>query len=138
MPQLTGLPLYFENPIGRLYEHPDGYAIIAYNSGPRQLATFQAFLQHLENLLRRHGWHKVLADHRQLAPFTEEEHTFLHEHWLQTAHAIQQQMLTAVLIPAERLAQLPAKQHQTVHVGTLTYHLFTDAAAAAAWLHFLA
>ncbi|RPD45226.1 hypothetical protein DNI29_17695 [Hymenobacter sediminis] len=134
MPQLAGLPLYFENPIGRLYEHPDGYAIIAYNPGPRQLATFQAFLQHLENMLRRHGWNKILADHRQLTPFTEEEHVFLHEHWLQTSHASGQQMLTAVLISAEQLAELPAEQQQTAHVGTLTYHLFADVASATAWL----
>ena len=138
MPQLAGLPLYFENPIGRLYEHPDGYAIIAYNRGPRQLATFQSFLQHLENLLQRHGWNKVLADHRQLTPFTEEEHVFLHENWLQISHAAGQQMLAAVLIPAERLALLPAEQQHTARVGALTYHLFTDVASATAWLRPLA
>lgn len=138
MPQLAGLPLYFENPIGRLYEHPDGYAIIIYSRGPRQLATFQAFLQHLENLLKRRGWNKTLADHRHMMPFTEEEQVFLQENWLQTSHAVQQQMLTAVLISAELLAQVPAEQQQTMHVGALTYRLFTDVASATTWLRALA
>ena len=52
---LAGLPLYFENPIGRLYEHPDGYVVVDYNAGARKLTEFQAFLHHLEHLLRRHG-----------------------------------------------------------------------------------
>ncbi|TGE04789.1 hypothetical protein [Hymenobacter fodinae] len=139
MPQLAGLPLYFENPTGRLYEHPDGYAILTYNRAPRQLATFQAFLQHLENLLKRHGWNKILADHRQMTPFTQEEQTFLHEHWLLLSHTVQKGMFSAVLIPDEPLAQLPAEQ-QTPHpmrVGELTYHLFTQVEPATAWLRSL-
>lgn len=133
MPQLAGLPLYFENPVGRLYEHPDGYAIMLYKPGLRQLATFQAFLQHLENLLQRHGWNKVLADHRYMTPFTEEEHAFLHENWLQLSHAAGQHMQAALLITAERFAQVPAEQ-QSAQVGTMIYHLFTDVVSATAWL----
>ncbi|RSK33188.1 hypothetical protein [Hymenobacter metallilatus] len=135
MPQLAGLPLYFENPIGRFYEHPDGYVIIDYNAGPRNLETFQSFLHHLENLLKRRGWNKMLGDHRRMDPFTEQEHDFINNQWLQVSHALQQEMQAAVLVTQEVFTGLPAAlQQQDAREGVLLYHIFTEVDAATAWL----
>jgi hypothetical protein len=38
--------LYLNNPVGRVLEHPDGYAHIIYEPGPRQLHHLQTFLTH--------------------------------------------------------------------------------------------
>ncbi|RSK49888.1 hypothetical protein [Hymenobacter rigui] len=135
MPQLAGLPLYFENPIGRFYEHPDGYVIIDYNSGPRHFEIFQSFLHHLENLLKRRGWNKMLGDHRRMDPFTEQEHEFVNNQWLQVSHAMQQEMQAAVLVSEEVFVRLPPEfKQQDLREGVLLYHLFTEAGSATTWL----
>ncbi|SMB99563.1 hypothetical protein SAMN00120144_0264 [Hymenobacter roseosalivarius DSM 11622] len=63
--------LYFNNPVGRVLEHPDGYAHIIYEPGPRKLDYLQAFLTHTGQRLR--CWHKLFSDQRLMAPFTPEE-----------------------------------------------------------------
>jgi hypothetical protein len=132
---LSGLPLYFENPIGRLYEHPDGYVVIDYNAGARQLREFQAFLNHLEHLLKRRGWNKMLANQRLLAPFTDEERSWIKEQWLQVSHALQREMVAAVLLPEDVFARLAMSTlMQGAREGVLLYQVFNDAQEAAAWL----
>ena len=135
MPQLSGLPLYFENPIGRLYEHSDGYAIVDYNAGTRQFNDYRAFLQHLENLLKGRGWNKMLANQRLLAPFTDEERTWIREQWLTVSHALQREMVAAVLLPNDVFARLTLSTlMQGAREGALVYRMFNDAQEAAAWL----
>lgn len=133
---LAGLSLYYENPVGRLYEHPDGYVVVDYHAGARQLATFQAFLTHLENLLQRRGWYKMLANHRLMSPFTEEENTWLREHWLAVSHAGPREMVAAVLLPEEVFARLALSSNmlQSAREGALVYRIFTDAQTADTWL----
>lgn len=133
---LAGLSLYYENPIGRLYEHPDGYVVVDYNAGVRELATYQAFLTHLENLLKRRGWNRMLANQWLLQPFTDEESTWLREHWLTVSHAMQREMIAAILLPEQVLAHLTSSsaRFQSAREGALVYRLFTDAQAASTWL----
>ncbi|TGD80275.1 hypothetical protein [Hymenobacter wooponensis] len=135
MLQLAGLPIYYENPIGRLYEHPDGYAIVDYKAGPRQLSTYQAFLNHLENLLKSRGWNKMLANQRLLSPFTDEERVWIREQWLVVSHALQREMIAAVLLPDDVFARLGMNQlmHEA-REGALVYRVFNSAQEAAAWL----
>ncbi|MBG8555988.1 hypothetical protein [Hymenobacter guriensis] len=135
MLQLTGLALYYENPIGRLYEHPDGYVVIDYNAGDRVMSEYRAFLTHLENLLKLRGWNKMLANQRLLTPFTDEERTWIREQWLQVSHAVQREMLAAVLLPNDVFARLGMTSlMQDAREGALRYRVFNDAQAAAAWL----
>ncbi|MCC3160263.1 hypothetical protein LJ737_23705 [Hymenobacter sp. 15J16-1T3B] len=132
---LAGLPLYYENPIGRLYEHPNGYVVVDYNAGPRVLGDFQAFLNHLEHLLKRRGWNKMLANQRLLAPFTDEERTWIKDQWLQVSHALQREMIAAVLLPNDVFARLAMSTlMQGAREGALHYRVFNDALEAAAWL----
>jgi len=132
---LSGLPLYFENPIGRLYEHPDGYLIVDYNAGARQMEEYQAFLSHTANALRRHGWNKMLANQRLLVPFTQQERTWLREHWLAVSHAPQREMIAAVLLPDDVFARLSVSNLlQDAREGALVYRSFDSAQEAATWL----
>ncbi|WP_139921886.1 hypothetical protein [Hymenobacter sp. DG01] len=136
MLQLAGLPLYYENPIGRLYEHPDGYVVVDYNAGQRQFNTFQAFLNHLENLLKRRGWNKMLANQRLLTPFSPEESHWIREQWLTVSHALQREMIAAVLLPQDVFARLSMSNlmQGVQREGVLVYRVFNDAQQAAAWL----
>jgi hypothetical protein len=132
--------LYFENPVGRLLEHPNGYALIQYTPGPRDFGTFKAFLTHTNLLLRRHGWDKLLADQRTMAPFSEAELAWIQDNWLLRTEDGGRELFGAVLIPAEVFAHLAATQdmNDTHQQAALTYRIFQDEATATAWLSQLA
>lgn len=127
--------LYFENAVGRLSEHPNGYALVQYKAGSRVLSDFQSFHTHLGHLLRRRGWFKMLADQRQMAPFTEEEQSWIQDQWLAESQAIDHDMVAAVLLPDDVFARLSANQViNDAREGALAYHVFLDEMEAALWL----
>jgi hypothetical protein len=132
---LTIHSVYFENPVGRLSEHVDEYAIVQYKPGKREFHEFQALLTHLGHLLHRHHWHKVLTDQRAMAPFTEQERAWINDRWLHTPLGERQERIAAVLLPHDVFARLATSQvMHDAKEGDLTYHIFEDAAAASAWL----
>ena len=130
---LTSHTIYFENSAGRLSEHAHAYALVQYKPGKREFREFQALLTHLSHLLRRQGWHKVLSDQRALAPFTEQEQAYIRARWQETGG--HHERLVAALLPHDVYARLSA--HLVIndaHEGDVTYHIFEDEQAAAAWL----
>jgi hypothetical protein len=132
---LTSSLLYFENAVGRLYEHTDGYVLVQYKPGKRLFLDMQAFLTHLGQLLRRRGWHKMLADQRQMSQFTEEERLWIQERWLAQSQATGHEMLAAVLLPEDVFARLSMNLVMNdAREGALIYHVFRDEVAAADWL----
>ncbi|WP_201978687.1 hypothetical protein [Hymenobacter rubidus] len=128
--------LYFENPVGRVLEHPHGYALVQYAEGPRDFATFQALLTHTHQLLRRHGWHKILADQRYITTFTAEEQQWVANYWLERSAQDGYELYGAVLVSGERLAHLPPDAlADTLHQqSALRYRLFATEDEATAWL----
>lgn len=132
----SSMRLYFENPAGRLLEHPDGYALVQYTAAPRNFAVFQAFLTHTHHLLRRRGWHKMLADQRLMPPFTDEERQWIGQDWLARSASEGYALFGAIIIPTDVYARLtqdlamnPVQQN-----SALTYRLFTTEDEATAWL----
>jgi hypothetical protein len=133
----NGYSLYFSNAAVRVLEHPDDFAIFQYQSGPRALADLQAALTHLDNLLRRRQWRKVLNDQRQMMPFSEEERAWVNTYW--QAHLDQHNhgLHAAVLMAQDVFARLAASQQRLEHQAAalnITYHLFEAEAEALAWL----
>ena len=128
--------LYFENPVGRVLEDPNGFALVQYMAGPRDFATFQAFLTHTHQLLRRHGWHKMLADQRQMTPFTEQERAWITDHWLAQSADDGYQLFGAIIIASDVYARLaPAPLADAVrHQSALTYRIFEAEQDATSWL----
>lgn len=126
--------LYFENTVGRIWEHPDGYALVQYHAGPRKFAHLQAFLTHTGRLLQLRGWHKILGDQRLMAPFTEEESRWIVEYWLSQDNQ-RGEVQGAVLVPQDVFARLSLSNvMQEAKAAALTYRLFDNEADAAAWL----
>ncbi|ALW86884.1 hypothetical protein AUC43_18455 [Hymenobacter sedentarius] len=72
--------LYFENAVGRLYGHPDGYAIIQFNAGQRKFSELQRLYTQLRWLLELHRWHRFLNDQRLLDPYNPEEAAWIVNH----------------------------------------------------------
>jgi len=134
MPLSTHL-VYYENAVGRLSEHANGYAIVQYKPGKRLLGDFQALLTHLGNLLQRRSWHKVLTDQRAMTPFTEEERRWVQEQWLVAEPGRPSGIMVALLLPEDVFARLATNlvMHDTQE-GHLRYHIFQDEVSAAAWL----
>lgn len=130
----TALRIYFENSVGRISEHPDGYAHVTYHAGPRKLDHYQAFLTHTSQLLRRQGWRKLLGDQRLMAPFTEEERLWIVDYWL-TRSTVDSQIYGAVLVPQDVFARLSVSQMiSEAREAALTYRLFDNEVEAASWL----
>jgi hypothetical protein len=132
---LTAQSVYFENPVGRLSEHAQGYAIVQYKPGKRVFSEFQALLTHLGHLLHRRNWHKVLTDQRVMTPFTDEEREWINQRWLHTPLGVRQERVAAVLLPHDVFARLSSNlvMHDAKE-GALTYHIFEDEATAGMWL----
>ncbi|MBO2007927.1 hypothetical protein [Hymenobacter negativus] len=127
--------LYFENPVGRLMEHPDGYALVQYNAGSRDFTSFQAFLTHTHQLLRRHGWHKLLADQRAMLPFTEQERHWLGNEWLTRSTGDGYALYGAVVVPGNEYARQTLNLVMAeVQQSPYTYRLFEGEEEAVSWL----
>ncbi len=127
--------LYFENPVGRLLEHPEGFAVFQYHPGKRKFADLQALLVHTRNLLERNQWHRMLGDQRLMAPFTEEESTWIVDYWLDATRQRPGGIYGAVILANDVFARL--SMDQVMHeakASALTYRLFDNEANAVAWL----
>lgn len=127
--------LYFENPVGRLLEHPNDYAVVQYNEGPRDFATLRAFLTHTRHLLRRHNWHRMLADQRHMVPFSVEERDWIGTQWLARSATDGDELFGAILLPGDVFTAHPDLVSDSVRLQEgLRYRLFEQEAAAASWL----
>ena len=108
----TTLPahhVYFENPIGRLLEHPTGlYTSIEYYQGPRQFNDLLAFLTHAGQLLARWGWDTLVgySQRAMLPELTAEEANSLATHWRMEAPHSLALLYGAQLLPHEVFARL--------------------------------
>ncbi|OGX87920.1 hypothetical protein BEN47_10355 [Hymenobacter lapidarius] len=127
--------LYFENAVGRLYEHPDGYALFQYNDGKRTLSELQGLLSHLRNVLERNRWYRFLTDQRQLAPFTPEEIDWLVGHWRDTAAQHPAGLYGAVVMSHNVFTRLAMGQIvQQANTATMHFRRFETEAEATTWL----
>jgi len=124
---------YFENAMGRLYEHPDGYVLLRYHPGSRALSDVQGVLNYTGRLLQLRGWHKLLSDQRQLTPFTPEEQAVILAYW-QTRQAQHGSVSGAVLLSHDVFTRLSFSQIRHQAEGALSYRVFEQEAEAAAWL----
>jgi hypothetical protein len=122
-PASTSLHTYFENPVGRLLEHPvERYIQVEYRTGPRQTGELQAFLNHAGKLLAQHGWDKLQHHEGKMAALTPEEVTSITDYWSTQKHS-STDLYGAMLLPHEVFAQLSWKgkgstmQPLTVEIG---------------------
>ena len=135
MPFTAGLPVYFENPAGRVLEHPAGYGVLVYSPGKRELTELQALLVHTGQLLRRRQWHRLLGDQRRMTPYTEQESAWILGYWLDPANQQPQGLYAAILLAEDVFARLSTTQLiSDAKAAALTYHFFDNELTASAWL----
>jgi hypothetical protein len=129
------LRLYFENAVGRVMEHPEGYVRVEYKPGARNLSDLQAFLHHTGQLLQLRGWRKLLGDQRLMAPFDEVESKWIVEYWLERFNQQQTSLYGAILVPQDVFARLSVNNvmHEA-RAAALTYRMFNSETDALAWL----
>jgi hypothetical protein len=131
----TTSKLYFENNAGRLLEHPDQYVVFEYKAGKRKLSDLQALLAHVRNLLDRNQWHRLLGDQRLMAPYTEEESTWIVDYWLDASRHRPGGIYSAIILANDVFARL--SMDQVMHeakASALTSRLFDSQDKAVAWL----
>jgi hypothetical protein len=108
-PAPTPLRTYFENPVGRLLEHPvEQYIQVEYRTGPRQLGELQAFLNHAGELLAQRGWDKLQHHEGRMDALTPEEIMLITDYWSNQKHS-PTDLYGAMLLPHEVFAQLSWK-----------------------------
>lgn len=108
-PASTHLHTYFENPVGRVLEHPvEHYIQVEYRTGPRRLGELQAFLNHAGELLAQHGWDKLQHYEGSMDALTPEEVTAIANYWSTQKHS-STDLYGALLLPHEVFAQLSWK-----------------------------
>lgn len=106
----TALSTYFENPVGRLLEHPVSNCIsVEYSQGPRKPSELQAFLTEAGQLLAARGWDKLLGDQTLMAPFTPEETEWITDYWQTKKPKRTDLLYGAMLLPHDVFAQLSWK-----------------------------
>ncbi|TGD82564.1 hypothetical protein [Hymenobacter wooponensis] len=125
--------LYFENAMGRILEHPNGYALIRYHSGKRTLADVQDLLTNLGRLLQKRGWFKMLSDQRLLSPLSEEEQALALDYW-QNRHFLFGATVGAVIMANNQSTRLSFARIREQANGSLRYRQFENELAADFWL----
>ncbi|GGG32295.1 hypothetical protein [Hymenobacter glacieicola] len=132
---LPGATHYFENAAGRLAAHPAGFAVVTWHKGLRRLDDFKALLTHLDQLLRLRRWSRLLADQRELTPFTEAERTWVVTEWLPQAVGNGPYRYAAVLLPLDVFARLASKSVLSESQEKfLAYQFCETEAEASRWL----
>ncbi|GAA4054286.1 hypothetical protein GCM10022409_46670 [Hymenobacter glaciei] len=127
--------LYFENAVGRLYEHPDGYALFRFSAGQRKLSELQGLFRHVRHVLERNGWHHFLSDQRLLAPFTPEEVDWLVDYWRDTAAQHPAGLYGAVVMSHNVFTRLAMGQIvQQANTASMYFRRFETEAEATGWL----
>ena len=127
--------LYFENTVGRLYEHPDSYALCQFHPGKRKFSELQTLLTQVPRLLELNRWHRFLADQRLLAPFTPEEVAWVVSHWQAAAAQHPQGLYGAVVMAENVFTRLVMGQIvQQTNATTMHFRRFETEAEATAWL----
>ena len=108
-PAPTSLRTCFENPVGRLLEHPiERYIQVEYRTGPRQMSELRAFLNHAGKLLAQRGWDMLQHHEGKMAALTPEEIRWITDYWFTQKHSATD-LYGAMLLPHEVFAQLSWK-----------------------------
>lgn len=105
-------PIYFENAVGRILEHPDGYAWVLYKDAPRTITEFRALLTHLGQLLLRRRWSRILVDMHLIQPLSELEKQFLIAEWYSRIIARPEKVCVAYVAARDAIARLSIHQIQ--------------------------
>ena len=127
--------LYFENPVARLYGHPDGYALFRFNAGPRTFSELQALLTQVRRLLELNRWNRFLTDQQLLSPYSPEEAAWIVRHWRDTAAEHPTGLYGAVVMSHNVFTRLVMGQIvQQANSNTMHFRRFETEAEATGWL----
>lgn len=127
--------IHFENNAGQVLSHPNGYAILYYLPNRRQPNDLARLLTALGQLLLRGGWHRFLADNRQMAPLNEPEKKWFVEHWLGRKVPRPAPLYGAIVLPVEVVARLSISQMLgEANSTTMIYRSFTEQSQAETYL----
>ncbi|NML65401.1 hypothetical protein HHL22_09315 [Hymenobacter sp. RP-2-7] len=127
--------IFFENTAGQVLSHPNGYAILRYLPNQRQPGELARLLTALGQLLLRGGWHRFLADNRQMPPLNEEEKAWFASQWLGHKVPRPAPLYGAVVLPTEVMARLSISQMlSAADTTTMVYRSFTEQSQAETYL----
>lgn len=132
-------PILVESTAGLVLTHDEAhYAELRYLPGPRPPGELARLLEALGQHLLRRGWHKFLADNRQMSPFTEAEKQWFVAQWLSGAIARPVPLTGVVALPENVIARLSFQQlYLQAKPATLQYRTFADYAQAVAYVRHL-
>jgi len=132
---VASLPVFYQNPAGRLAADPAGFLRMSWAATPRTLADTQGLLTQLAHALRQRGWGKVLANQTLMPSFSPAEQQWIAQEWL--AFAVRECGYShgAIVVSTDTYARL-ATAFITTNVGglSLRYRSFDEEEPAIAWL----
>ncbi len=121
--------------MGRLYGHPDGYALCRFHTGPRKFSELQTLLTQVRRLLELNRWNRFLTDQRLLAPYTPEEVAWIVDHWRNASTDHPNGLYGAVVMATDVFTRLAMGQVvQQVNSAAVHFRRFETEAQATAWL----
>lgn len=132
MPRST---LYFENCLATISAHPADYVHLIYHPGQHTLTDLQIVLHHTGDLLLRRRWHRLLEDQQQLAQLPGESQQVATAYWQRQTPSLAQSLCVATVLAQDVFARLAAATlRHKLRSTDINYRLFSDSAAANAWL----
>ncbi|OON67858.1 hypothetical protein [Hymenobacter sp. CRA2] len=127
--------LYFANAAAEVQPDPEGFALMRWQPGPRQLSDYQDAMNALLRVIRAVGTGKALVDHLRIAPLTEAEQHWVATNWLPRAVVQGNYRYAALLSTAEAMAWLNRLDPQLLGWPQApTYMVFDNEQKARAWL----
>lgn len=132
---LTDFSPYFENAAVCLLTHPSGIALFQYQPGKRHFIDLKLVFGQLGELLQQRDWCTILTDQREMAPFSEEESSWITEFW--TAYFAQHggSIQGAVIASPNVFARLASSSlwHNNRQLP-IAYTIFAEEKPAVSWL----
>ncbi|SFQ35204.1 hypothetical protein [Hymenobacter arizonensis] len=106
--------IYFQNAIGRIVEHPNGYAFVQYHRAKWDVALLRVLLVHLGELLLSRGWSRILVNLQFIEPLSNVEKEFLVAEWYSCKIPRPVSVVTAYVLADNVFARLAIHELQEV------------------------
>jgi hypothetical protein len=110
----ASLSVSYQNAMGQITEHPDGYVLVHYYKSKWSIKELRALLERLGTILLLRGWQRILIDMRHIEPLTATEKAFLIEEWYSGKIARPTSLSTCYVLAENALARLSVHEMQEI------------------------
>jgi hypothetical protein len=126
--------LAFQNAVGKLYYHPQGYVRLAWGPERVALEALHGYYEQVLSLLLNTGARKILSDHGSRAPLSAAAQEWITRHWIPRAMTQARVRHCAIVEGADPMHRLATQSVVAAAPAGFIFQRFATLAEAKSWL----